>query len=280
MSLEPAAFEQIQKLVYSRSAIVVASDKEYLVEARLLPLAKTHGLGSVEDLVKRLVTTPELAVQVVEAMTTNETSFFRDHRPFEAFRLEILPGLLARREQRRTLDIWCAACASGQEPYSVAMLLRDHFPELESWTVRIFASDLSNAILERARLARYSQLEVNRGLGAAQLVKHFSRNGLHWELKSELRSMVQFAQLNLINDWPILPTFDVVFLRNVLIYFDVETKRSILAKLHAHVAQDGYVFLGGGESIIEVDVPFERVAFERAGCYKITAASPVQARTR
>jgi chemotaxis protein methyltransferase CheR len=256
---------------------VLESGKEYLVEARLAPIAKSYGLASIEDLVDRLDRTPGLAVQVVEAMTTNETSFFRDYQPFEILKNEIIPELIAKREKRRTLDIWSAACSSGQEPYSIAILLRDHFPELTNWNVRILATDLSNAILERARAARFSQLEVNRGLGAAQLVKHFDRAGLHWDLKPELRNMVTFLQLNLVNTWPILPTFDIVFLRNILIYFDLDTKRSIFAKLHEKVAHDGYVFLGAGESTVNIDSAFERVIFERAGCYRVAAAPLSQA---
>lgn len=277
MSLEQSAFEKVQKLVYSQSAIVLESGKEYLVEARLLPIAKQNGFVRVEDLIEKLGTAPALGVQVVEAMTTHETSFFRDHWPFDILRQTILPEVIAKRATRQALDIWCAACSSGQEPYSIAMLVRDHFPELVNWNVRIFSTDLSNAILERARLGRYSQLEVNRGLGAAQLVKHFDRAALNWEVKRDLRTLVAFAQLNLISNWPILPVFDIIFLRNVLIYFDVDTKRSILAKLHGQVAHDGYVFLGAGESTIGVDASFERVAFERSGCYRIAALPPAQA---
>ncbi len=273
MSLEQAAFERVQRLVYSLAGIVLENGKEYLVEARLAPIAKTHGFTRIEELIAQLDIKPDLIAQVVEAMTTNETSFFRDHRPFELVHKKIMPELLLKREERRTLDIWCAACSSGQEPYSVAMLLHDNFPELASWRVRILATDISSAILERARCARFSQLEVNRGLGAAQLVKHFHREGLQWELKPELRNMVNFTQLNLIANWPILPTFDLVFLRNVMIYFDVETKRKVLAKLSERVAQGGYIFLGGGESTLNIDTNLERVEFENSACYRVASPS-------
>jgi chemotaxis protein methyltransferase CheR len=277
MSLEHFAFERVQRLIYSHAGIVLETGKEYLVEARLAPIARNCGLARVDDLIAQLDTKPDLAIQVVEAMTTNETSFFRDYRPFELIRKELIPELIRKREDRRTLNIWCAACSSGQEPYSIAMLVRDNFPQLASWSVRIFATDISSVILERARGARFSQLEVNRGLGAAQLVKHFQRVGLQWELKSDLKDMVSFAQLNLTASWPILPIFDLVFLRNVMIYFDMETKRKVLAKLCERVAQDGYIFLGGGESTLNIETKLERVEFESAGCYRIASPSPNRA---
>jgi len=271
MTVERAAFERIRRLVHSQAGIVVDDGKEYLVEARLSALPQEFGLKRIEDVAERINTEPALATRVVEAMTTNETSFFRDHRPFEILRTDILPELLRRRAPRNTLEIWCAACASGQEPYSIAMLLREQFPELANWTIRILATDISHAILERAKAANFSQLEVNRGLSAAQLLKHFDRAGLHWVLKQDLKASVTFAHLNLIGQWPIMPRFDIVFIRNVLIYFDMDTKRLVLNRVGGQLSADGYVFLGGGETLIDTDSPFERMNFERASCYRLVS---------
>lgn len=271
MNLPAAAFDQIRAIVRERSAIVLGPEKEYLVEARLAPIARARGLGSIEELARLLTpSNPSLITEVVHAMTTNETSFFRDQHPFEALQKHVLPEVVRRRHAARTLDIWCGACSSGQEPYSIAMLIHEHFPELAGWNVRIIATDLSTAMLDRARLGRYRQLEVNRGLSAAQLVKHFERDGLDWRLKSNVRSMVQFSQLNLLDAWLSLPVFDVVFLRNVLIYFDVDTKRAILTKVRQHLARSGFLFLGGAETTMNIDSAFERAPYERAGCYRLT----------
>jgi chemotaxis protein methyltransferase CheR len=266
--MQVASFERIRELVRERSAIVLEPGKEYLVEARLQPILKAFGLANVDELCARLNASSALASEVVEAMTTNETSFFRDLHPFEALRTEVLPELIARRRKEKTLDIWCAACSTGQEPYSVGILLREHFPELADWTVTILATDISQGVLTRARGGRYRQVEVNRGLSANQLLKHFDRSGLEWQIKHEIRSMVSFSPLNLIAEWPAMPTFDVVFMRNVLIYFDVETKQRILNRVERHLEQDGYLFLGGAETTVNIAPNFERAPFERASCYR------------
>lgn len=273
MNLPAATFDQIRTIVRERSAIVLEPGKEYLVEARLAPIARARGLASIEELARQLTSSnPELVTEVVHAMTTNETSFFRDQHPFDALHKHVLPEIIRKRQASHSLSIWCGACSTGQEPYSIAMLLRDQFPELASWNVRILATDLSTAVLERARSARYRQLEVNRGLSAAQLVKHFERDGLDWRLKSGIQSMVQFSQLNLLDAWLNLPSFDIVFLRNVLIYFDVDVKRTILKKIRQRLSPDGFLFLGGAETTMNIDNCFERAPFDRAGCYRITAA--------
>ncbi len=269
MTLERAAFQRVQHLVRTQGGIVVDEGKEYLVEARLTPLVQQFQVKRIEELVERIDSDPDVKTQIVEAMTTNETSFFRDHRPFDILRTDIIPELIKSRANRRTLEIWSAACSSGQEPYSLAILLREHFPALASWKIRIHATDLSTAILNRARNANYSQLEVNRGLSAVQLIKNFDRAGLHWELKPELRAMVEFAPLNLVGQWPIMQTFDIIFLRNVLIYFDAKTKGSVLHKIGRSLAPDGYMMLGGGENLLDIDSPFERVSFEKASCYRL-----------
>jgi len=205
----------------------------------------------------------------VEAMTTNETSFFRDFHPFEGLKKFVLPDLIARRAAERELTVWCAASSSGQEPYSLAMLIRENLPQLVSWRIRILATDLSSDVLARAREGRYSQLEVNRGLPASLLVKYFEKRGCDWYLRDDIRNMVDFQIVNLASAWPFLPPMDIVMLRNVLIYFGVETKKDILAKVRRVLRPDGYLFLGGSETTFSIDDSFERVQLERATCYRV-----------
>jgi chemotaxis protein methyltransferase CheR len=267
-------FQFISNLVRERSAISLEPGKEYLVESRLAPVARDNGLASLEDLVAaiRQPGAQNLTRQVVEAMTTNETSFFRDIHPFDALRQQILPELINKRSKERTLCIWSNACSSGQEPYTIAMILREHFPELSGWTVRLVGSDLSTQILKRAREGVFNQTEVNRGLPAPLLVKYFQKEGLQWRIKDELRRMVDFHQINLVETWPAtLPKMDIVFLRNVLIYFQPETKKAILDKLKNSLRPDGYLFLGGAETTMNLDSSFNRVQLDRTVCYQHTA---------
>lgn len=273
MSIDAAEtdFDYIRTLVRERSAIVLEAGKLYLVESRLTPLVRREGMTSLTELVSRLRRERfgGLHRKVVEAMTTNETSFFRDLHPFEALKSTILPDLIAKRKAARTLHIWCAACSSGQEPYSIAMLLHDSFPELTGWTVRILATDLSSAVLERARRGAYSQMEVNRGLPATFLVKYFERGGMEWRVSEAVRRLVSFQEMNLVESWPALPPADVVFLRNVLIYFDVDTKKNVLARARRVMRPDGYLFLGGAETTLNLDESFERVQLDKSGCYRM-----------
>ncbi|MBK6697851.1 MAG: protein-glutamate O-methyltransferase CheR [Myxococcales bacterium] len=267
----------LRELVYKRSAIVIEPDKDYLVEARLGPVARDQGYGSIGDLVTKLRggahASPELTTRVVEAMTTNETTFFRDTGPFEALEKRILPELIKARAATKTLTIWSAACSTGQEPYSVAMLLDEAFPQLKDWRIRILATDLSTAVLDRAREGKYRQLEVNRGLPARLLVKYMERVGTDWRLKSELRQRVEFRQMNLVEPWSHTGRFDVIFLRNVLIYFDVETKKGILGRMRQTLAPDGFLFLGGAETTLHLDPSYEREQYERATFYRPTAGA-------
>ena len=271
MPLNSADFEHIAKLVRDRSAIVLEAGKEYLVESRLLPVARGEGCTSVAELVTRLRSSSANGLQqkVVEAMTTNETSFFRDLHPFEALKKTLLPELMAKRGGARTLNLWCAAASSGQEPYTIALTLREHFPALATWTVRFIATDLSMEMVERSRTGRYSQLEVNRGMPAPLLVKYFQRHGVEWQLKEDLRKSVEFRQLNLVDAWTTLPAMDLIFMRNVLIYFDVPTKKAILAKVRRLLRPDGYLFLGAAETTLNLDDSFERMQLEKAGCYRL-----------
>lgn len=276
MSLTIENFDYIDSLVRQQSAIVLGREKGYLVNSRLFPLARDQGCDSVNEFVTRLRAAPDavLRQKVVEAMTTSETSFFRDIHPFEILRKAIIPRLIERRAAERSLCIWSAACSSGQEPYSIAMLLREYFPALDGWNVKIIGSDLSTGILERARAGRFSQLEVNRGLPAALLVKYFRKEGLGWHINDSVRGLVQFHQFNLAADpWPSSPPVDIVFLRNVLIYFDASTKKQILNKVRRLLRPEGYLFLGGAETTLHVDDAFECVSFERSSCFRVCGGS-------
>jgi chemotaxis protein methyltransferase CheR len=210
--------------------------------------------------------------KIVEAMTTNETSFFRDFHPFEALRKSILPELITKRASSRELNFWSAACSSGQEPYSLALLLQENFPSLTGWSVRIIATELSAEMLVRAREGRYSQLEVNRGLPASLLVKYFQQHGSDWQIREDVRRKVEFQFLNLADPWPLLPPMDVVLMRNVLIYFGLDTKKKILGRVRQLLKLDGFLFLGGAETTFNLDDTFERAQFDRTICYRVLRA--------
>jgi chemotaxis protein methyltransferase CheR len=249
------SLKYLRDLVHRRSAIVIEADKDDLLESRLVPLAKQHSLASIDELVKkvRLDERAALSHAVIEAMTTNETSFFRDAHPFEALRTKILPDLVAARSASRTLNIWCAAASTGQEPYSIAMAIREAFPALAAWNVRIVATDLNATVLARAKSGTYKQLEVNRGLPATLLVKYFDRVGADWQIKKEIRDMISFQELNLLDRWPLFTAQDIVFIRNVLIYFDIATKRQLLGRVRQQLTPDGYLILGGAETTLNLD---------------------------
>lgn len=261
----------IRELVRRHSAIVLEPDKAYLIETRLAPLAQQTGFASLQELIAALRsnTVQGLLGRVMEAITTHETSFFRDLHPFETLRTQVLPDLIARRQPGQALTMWCAACSSGQEPFSVAMLLHEHFPTLVRGRLRIIATDLSNTILARAREGLYSQIEINRGLPAALLTKYFDKQGLRWRLKPDIRRMVEFQQGNLAEPWPLLPPMDIVFMRNVLIYFGLETKKSILARIRGILKPDGYLFLGTSETTLNLDAAFEPIPMGKTLCYKL-----------
>jgi len=269
--IDPASFQYICNLVHQKSAIVLEPGKSYLVESRLMPIARESGWDSIEQLVHALRRPGShlLVQKVVEAMTTNETSFFRDVHPFDALRSTIIPELLQKRANERTLTIWSNACSSGQEVFSIAMLLKENFPQLASWKVRLIASDLSTQILDKARGGVFNQTEVNRGLPLPLLLKYFQKSGLNWQLRPELREMVEFRVLNLVEPFPFLPPIDIVFLRNVLIYFSPDTKREILTKVKKTMRPDGYLFLGGAETTMNLDVTFERTPIGKAVCYQL-----------
>lgn len=271
MALSPSDCDFIRTLVRRRSGIVLEREKVYLVETRLAALARREGLASLENLLAKLHTPSanDLYDKVVEAMTTNETCFFRDKRPFEALRQVVIPELRKQRAAQRRLFIWCGAASSGQEPYSASMVLQEYFPDLADWNVRILATDLSLDMLERARRGVYSQFEVNRGVPANLLGKYFEKQGLEWRLKEAVRRPVEFRKVNLIEPWPPIAPPDIILMRNVLIYFDVEMKKSILSRIRRLLQPDGYLFLGGAETTTNLDDAFERIAFDRSGCYRL-----------
>jgi len=269
--VNPADFEFIRRFVLQHSAIVLDETKEYLVTSRLEPLAKREVSGSIDELVRRLRTKAwgDLHTQVVEAMTTNETSFFRDGGPFEALRRQILPAIIKRAESTRQLDIWSAASSSGQEAFSIGMLLDHHFPALGNWRVQILGTDLAAGMVQRARAGVFKQLEVNRGLPAAMLIKYFEREGIDWKIKDVIRRRTTFQQMSLTEPWTSIPQMDVVFLRNVLIYFDVSTKRQILERVRRVLRPDGALFLGSGETTLNLDDRFQPVQFEKTIYYQL-----------
>ncbi len=264
-------FDFIRRLLQERSAVTLEGDKRYLVETRLAPVVRQLELGSIADLVARLRAQPYngLPDRIVEALVTTEASFFRDLHPFETLRKTVLPELMNRRRAERRLAIWCAASSTGQEPYSLALLFREHFPELLGWELTLIASDISREVLGRAREGRYNQIEVNRGLPATLLVKYFQQSGTHWQLREDVRNMVQFREINLAQAWPVLPRMDLVLVRNVMIYFEVETKKAILGKVARLLRPDGYLILGGAETTFNLDDSYRRVEQLKSGFYQL-----------
>ena len=271
MAINPTDFDFISKIVREQSAIVLEKGKEYLVESRLMPLVHQEKLESLENLVKQIKMKPRgtLKDAVIEAMTTNETSFYRDIHPFETLKNVILPELIEKRKTQKELSIWCGASSSGQEPYSLIMLLKNSFPQLNIWKTNFSASDISNQMLNRCKSGIYSQLEINRGLPAPLMVKYFERIGTEWQVKEELRKMIQFRIINLSEAWPMMAPLDLIMMRNVLIYFDVEMKKNILGRIRKLLKPDGYLFLGAAETTLNLDENFERMPFKQSGCYRL-----------
>jgi chemotaxis protein methyltransferase CheR len=276
VTISSSAFNFVSDLVKQEAAIVIGPGKEYLVESRLLPLAREAGLEDVGSLVNRMQSRPDdrLRRQVVEAMTTNETSFFRDRDPFNALSQIVLPDLCRKRGATHRITIWSAACSTGQEPYSIAMAALDHPLITSEWAVEVLATDINEEILQRAGEGRFSQLEVNRGLPASMLVRHFERSETDWKVVPAVRSMVRFKALNLAEPFD-LQFMDVVFLRNVLIYFDAATKTEVLQRVRRVMKPDGYLFLGGSETTLGLDDGFERVTLGNTTAYRPRGAGPV-----
>jgi chemotaxis protein methyltransferase CheR len=264
----PLDYEYLRRLLRERSGLDLSADKQYLVESRLVPLARRNGLAGIGDLVQKVKAGAEtLTIDVIEAMTTNETFFFRDKIPFDHLRQAVIPELIQARAARRSLRIWCAASSTGQEPYSIAMLCKEFAAELSGWRVEIVATDISLGVLEKARAGIFSQFEVQRGLPIQLLVKHFRQVGELWQLNADIRAMVQHRQLNLLQDFSHLGSFDVIFCRNVLIYFDHDTKAGVFNRLARSLEPDGTLALGAAESIVGITEAFKPYP-ERRGLYR------------
>jgi chemotaxis protein methyltransferase CheR len=269
----PSEYEYLQKLLKDRSGLILSADKQYLVESRLIPLARRSSLAGISELVAKMKAGAEpLVIAVVEAMTTNETFFFRDKVPFEHFKETIMPALLEARKHRRAIRIWCAASSTGQEPYSLAMILKEMGASLSGWRTEIVATDLSQEVLEKSKAGIFSQFEVQRGLPIQLLVKHFTQINETWQLSPEIRAMVQFRQLNLLHDFSQLGTFDIIFCRNVLIYFDQDTKVNVFNRLTKVIEPDGFLVLGAAETVVGLSTGFVPYP-ERRGLYHPAAAA-------
>jgi chemotaxis protein methyltransferase CheR len=263
-TLEREEFHFIREFVYRAASIVIDEDKHYLVEHRLAPLIEKEGMRSFRHLVSELQqpTSGPLRSRVVDAMTTNETSFFRDARPFEVLRKFILPQMIERRRTTRELRLFFGGCSSGQEPYSVAMMLRQHFPELMDWDVRLTAVDLSTEMIRKARAGVYTQFEVNRGLPARLLIQFFEKNGIHWKISDSIRSMVEFRTANLSQPLAMNSCIDVFFLRNILIYFDQVERAKILEQARESLRPDGCLMLGAAETTVFSNTGFTPLPVE------------------
>lgn len=254
-----AGFDYVRELVRRNSAIVLDETKDYLIEARLAPLANAQGMASVNELISSLrrQNPGKLHGKVVEALSTNETHFFRDVQPFRLFATEVLPELWAANQRSKRLRFWSAACSTGQEPYSIAMAILDSGLAFDGWDISILASDMNEQVLQVASAGTYRQLDVNRGLPARQLVKHFDRVGNEWKVKDAIASLCEFRMINLVRPWPALGAFDVVFLRNVLIYFDLDAKKSVLDRVAQKMRAGGHLYLGAGETIVNLSDKFK-----------------------
>jgi chemotaxis protein methyltransferase CheR len=265
----PTEYEYLRKFLRDHSGLDLSADKQYLIESRLLPLARKAGISGIGELVQKLqgAGSGALVTSVVEAMTTNETFFFRDKVPFDHFRDTIMPEIIKARAGRRSVRIWCAAGSTGQEPYSLAMSLKEMGAALTGWRVEIIATDLSQEVLEKAKAGIYSQFEVQRGLPIQMLMKYFRQTGETWQINPELRAMIQHRQLNLLHDFAQLGTFDVIFCRNVLIYFDQDTKINIFNRLARQIEGDGFLVLGAAETVVGLTDTFKPIP-ERRGLYK------------
>lgn len=271
--MKPDDFDMICDLLLQRSGLVLTRDKAYLVESRLLPVARKFNLKSVDELAVqvRLTRNDAMIRDIVEAMTTNETSFFRDMKPFEQFRQAVLPYMLEKRAAKRSFRIWSAASSSGQEAYSLSMTLADEKAKMAGWQWEILGTDLSKEMVERAREGVYSQFEIQRGLPITQVVKHFAQEGERWRVKPHLKQNVSFREFNLLESLRPLGTFDIVYCRNVLIYFDQPTKKRVLEAIAAQLAPDGFLYLGGAETVLGITDAFKPVDSHR-GMYVKTAA--------
>jgi chemotaxis protein methyltransferase CheR len=268
-------FDMFSTLLKQRSGLVLTRDKAYLLESRLMPVARKWNMKGLEELATTVRTRKDEALlrDITEAMTTNESSFFRDQKPFDQFRQLVLPRLMEARAAKRSLRIWSAACSSGQEGYSLSMILNEEAAKLSGWRVEIVGTDISAEMVERAKSGIYTQFEVQRGLPITMLVKHFKQNGDKWQISQQLRQMVSFREWNLLGDLSPLGQFDIVFCRNVLIYFDQPTKAKVLEAIGRQMPQDGVLYLGGAETVLGITERFKPVEGQR-GLYSLGGFAP------
>lgn len=272
-------YEYLRKLLKDHSGLDLSADKQYLIESRLLPLARKAGLADIAELVQKLKGgSSALTGQVVEAMTTNETFFFRDKVPFDHFRESIMPEIIKARANRKSIRIWCAAGSTGQEPYSLAMCVKEMSAALSGWRVEILATDISQEVLEKSKAGIYSQFEVQRGLPIQMLVKYFKQNGELWQINPDIRAMVQHRQLNLLHDFSQLGVFDIIFCRNVLIYFDQDTKINIFGRLARIMEPDGFLVLGAAETVVGLTDVFKPFP-DRRGLYRPSGTAGAAGKT-
>jgi chemotaxis protein methyltransferase CheR len=274
--MTPVDYEFLRKFLKERSGLDLSADKQYLVESRLIPLARKSNLAGIDELVQKIKSgAAALASEVVEAMTTNETFFFRDKIPFDHLREAIIPELMQARAGRRSLRIWCAAASTGQEPYSIAMCLKEMGAALAGWRIEIIGTDISQQVLEKSKSGIYSQFEVQRGLPIQLLVKYFKQVGEMWQISPEIRSMIQYRPLNLLQDFGSMGKFDLIFCRNVLIYFDQDMKTQIFGRLAKAMEPDGFLALGAAETVVGLTDAFKPHP-DRRGVYRpnLLRASP------
>ena len=268
--MRPEDFDFVANLVKERSGLVLTKDKAYLLESRLMPVARARNHKGLDELIQSLRSSRDerLAREITEAMTTNESFFFRDGKPFEQFKDVVIPHMLASRGAKKSFRVWCAACSSGQEPYSLAMMIKEEAAKLSGWKIDIVATDISTEILNKAKAGIYSQFEVQRGLPIQLLIKYFRKVDESWQIDPGLKTMIQFKEFNLLHDLNSLGQFDVVFCRNVLIYFDQPTKTKVLAGISKLMPNDAFLYLGGAETVIGISDHFKPYAGQR-GIYTL-----------
>lgn len=269
--MTPADYDFLRKFLKEKSGLDLSADKQYLVESRLVPLARKANLSGIDELVQKIkFGNSLLSGEVVEAMTTNETFFFRDKMPFDHLRDVVLPEMIQARSARRSLRIWCAAASTGQEPYSIAMVIKEMSAQLSGWRIEIIGTDISQQVLEKSKAGIYTQFEVQRGLPIQLLVKYFKQTGDLWQIAPELRAMIQYKPLNLLTDFSHMGKFDIIFCRNVLIYFDQDMKSQIFGRLAKCMEPDGFLALGAAETVVGLTDAFKPHADKR-GLYRPTA---------
>lgn len=279
--MTPGEFEFLKTFLKTRSGLVLSNDKQYLVESRLQPIARSSKLETLSAVIQTLQRggNRALETEVIEAMTTNESFFFRDKTPFDHFKDTMLPALLDARSTRRQLKIWCAAASTGQEPYSLGICLKEEAGKMPGWRTRVLGTDLSHEVLEKAKTGLYSQFEVQRGLPIQMLLKYFDQKGDMWQINAGMRAMIEWKQLNLLESFTHLGEFDIVFCRNVLIYFDQATKSEILGRLSRTLPDDGYLVLGAAETVVGLTdafkpVPGKRGLFQKKQAVQAAAGTP------